>query len=109
MKPVAFLGDALDRLRAFPNGPRRDAGYQLERVQRGLDPSDWKPMASIAPGVREIRVFDSTGAYRVLYVATFREAVYVLPAFAKKTRKTSPRDIEITARRLRQLKHGTSA
>ena len=53
MKPVIFLGDSLGSLRAFPNKPRRDVGFQLDRVQRGLDPDDWKPMKTIGPGVRE--------------------------------------------------------
>lgn len=83
MKPVAFLGSALDDLRAFPQNARRMAGYQIERVQRGLDPDDWKPMTSVGPGVREIRVRDTSGAFRVLYVAQRAEAVYVLHAFQK--------------------------
>src|SRR5262245_37626414 len=64
MKPVEFLGDSLDQIRAFPEGARHDAGFQLERVQRGLDPDDWKPIKSIGPGVREIRVRDAAGAFR---------------------------------------------
>src|ERR1700724_3173411 len=69
MKPVVFLGDSVARLRAFPDGPRRDAGFQLDRVQRGLDPDNWKAMKNIGPGVREIRVRDASGAFRVVYVA----------------------------------------
>ena len=83
MKPVEFLGDSLDRLRAFPQGPRRDAGFQLDRVQRGLDPDDWKPMKSVGQGVREIRVRDESGAFRAIYLATLPDAVYVLHAFQK--------------------------
>ena len=104
MKPVVFLGDSLDRIREFPERPRRDAGFQLDRVQRGLDPDDWKPMTSIGPGVREIRVRNTTGAYRVVYVANFAEAVYVLHAFHKKTQRTSARDIALAQLRLRGLK-----
>ena len=104
MKPVEFLGDALDRLRAFPEGARRAAGYQIERVQRGLDPDDWKPMASVGAGVREIRVRDPAGAFRVIYVATFTDAVYVLHAFQKKTRRTSARDLAMADLRFRALK-----
>jgi phage-related protein len=95
MKPVVFLGDSVARLRAFPDGPRRDAGFQLDRIQRGLDPDNWKPMKDIGPGVREIRVRDASGAFRVVYVATFAEAVYVLHAFQKKTPRTSARDIAL--------------
>src|SRR5438552_14473921 len=72
LKPIAFCGDSLDELRAFPETARQDAGFQLYRVQRGLDPADWKPMATIGRGVREIRIRDDTGAYRVIYIATLR-------------------------------------
>jgi len=106
MKPVAFLGSSLDDLRAFPDRPRHDAGFQLERVQRGLEPDDWKPMPAIGPGVREIRVRDASGAFRVIYVAAFAEAVYVLHAFAKKTRRTSQRDLALAQARFRELKRG---
>lgn len=104
MKHVVFLGDSLEQIRAFPARPRRDAGFQLDRVQRGLDPDDWKPMAVVGSGVREIRVRDTTGAYRVIYVASFADAIYVLHAFQKKTQRTSPRDITLAQLRFRNLK-----
>jgi phage-related protein len=104
MKPVVFLGDSLDRLREFPERARRDCGFQLDRVQRRFDPDDWKPMTTIGSGVREIRVRDSTGAYRVIYVASFDEAVYVLHAFQKKTQRTPLRDIAVAQSRLLELK-----
>ena len=101
-KPVAWLGSALADLRAFPADARRDAGFELRRVQQGLDPDDWKPMPSIGPGVREIRVH--TGLeHRVFYVATFAEAVYVLHAFEKRTRKTPKQDLQLAQDRLRAL------
>jgi phage-related protein len=106
MKPVVFLADSLDSLRAFPDRARRDAGFQLDRVQRGLDPDDWKPMQVVGRGVREIRVRDASGAFRVVYVATFAEAIYVLHAFAKKTQRTSPRDLALAQSRFRELKRG---
>jgi phage-related protein len=106
MKFVVFLGDSLERLRAFPDGARRDAGFQIDRVQRGLDPDDWKPMTTIGAGVREIRVRHASGAYRVVYVASFAEAVYVLHAFSKKTQRTMRRDLDLAAARLKELKRG---
>jgi len=102
-KPIFFVGSALQDLRDFPRAPRREAGYQLERVQFGLDPSDWKPMATIGGGVREIRIYEG-GQYRVIYVATFAESVYVLHAFQKKTQKTRKQDVEIAKRRLMAIK-----
>lgn len=95
VKPIAFLGDSLDRLREFSDDAKRDAGYQLDRVQHGLQPDDFKPMPTIGKGVEEIRVRDDTGAYRVLYTARLADAVYVLHAFQKKTQATSKRDVEL--------------
>ncbi len=103
MKPIAFLGGSLDDLRGFPADARRQAGYQLDRVQRGLDPDDWRPMKSIGSGVRELRVRDAAGVFRVIYVAAFADAIYVLHAFQKKTRQTARRDVDLAASRLREL------
>jgi phage-related protein len=102
VKPIAFLGGSLDDLRGFPADARRQAGYQLDRVQRGLDPDDWRPMPAVGVGVREIRVRERAGAFRVIYVATFADAVYVLHAFQKKTRQTAKRDVDLAAARLRE-------
>ena len=104
MKAIVFLGDSLEELRAFPGPARREAGYQIDRVQRGLDPDNWKPMSTIGRGVREIRVRDTTGAYRVIYVASLAEAVFVLHAFQKKTQRTSPGDLALAQSRFRELK-----
>lgn len=103
MKPLEFLGDALDCLREFPPLARREAGFQLDRVQRGLEPFDWKPMSSIGSGSCEIRVRDESGAYRVVYVAKLKDAVYVLHCFQKKTQATARRDIDLAAKRYREL------
>jgi phage-related protein len=108
MKPIVFVGDSLDKLRAFPNRARRDAGFQLDRVQRGFDPDDWKPMTTVGQGVREIRVREPSGAFRVVYIATYAEAVYVLHAFAKKTQRTSMRDLALAQLRFRELKRGAT-
>ena len=106
MKRIAFVGSALDDLREFPIGARREAGHQLDRVQRGLEPDDWKPMPSVGAGVHEIRVRDEAGAFRVIYVAAFAEAVYVLHAFQKKAQRTAKRDLDLAAARLRQIGKG---
>jgi phage-related protein len=107
MKPVTFLGDSLEAIRSFPDGVRREAGFQIDRVQRGLDPDHWKPMGTIGPGVREIRVSDETGAFRVMYLATLADAVYVLHAFQKKTQATAKRDLDLAKKRLVALKQRT--
>jgi phage-related protein len=106
MKPVRFLGDSLKRLRDFPEDARHDAGYQLDKVQRGEQPDDFKPMPSIGKGVEEIRIWNDSGTYRVVYTARRAEAVYVLHAFQKKTQATLRRDIEIARERYAQLMRG---
>lgn len=103
MKPVHFLGDSLQQLREFPEDVRRDAGYQLELVQRGEQPDDFKPMPSVGRGVEELRVKDESGAYRVIYTARLADAVYVLHAFQKKTQATSTRDIAIARKRFAEI------
>lgn len=103
MKPVTFVGSSLAALRAFPAEARHRAGYQLDRVQRGMEPDDWKPIPTVGSGVREIRVRDETGAFRVVYLAIRSEAVYVLHCFQKKTQKTSRIDVELAARRFKEL------
>jgi phage-related protein len=104
VKKISFLGDSLDRLRDFPEAARSEAGHQLNEVQNGNNPDDWKPMKSIGTGVREIRIREDSGAFRVIYLATLPEAVLVLHAFQKKTQATSQRDIELAASRLRAWK-----
>jgi Phage-related protein len=103
VKPVEFWTGALDDLRAFPAAARREAGYQLDQVQQGRDPDDWKPMSTIGQGVREIRIRDADGAFRVIYVAKFEAAIYVLHCFQKKTQKTSREDIALATRRYKDL------
>ena len=103
MKPVQFLGDSLKCLRDFPVDARHDAGYQLDKVQRGLQPDNFKPMPTIGKGVEEIRIRDESGIYRVIYTARFADAVFVLHAFEKKTQRTSQRDIEIAKARFREM------
>lgn len=103
MKPVVFLGNSREALRAFPTVARHRAGYQIERVQRGLDPDDWKPMPTVGPGVREIRVREEAGAFRVIYVAARAEAVYVLHSFRKTSRRTSRLDSELATKRFNEL------
>lgn len=102
MKPLTWLGDSLEAVREFPPDAKAAIGYELHRVQSGADPADWKPMPAIGLGAREIRVNVGT-AHRAFYVAKFAEAVYVLHAITKKTQRTPQAEIEIAARRYRQL------
>ena len=102
-KSVEFRGSSLDNLRAFPLSARREAGHQLDQVQNGQEPDDWKPMNTVGQGVREIRIRDAAGAFRILYVAKLADAVYVLHCFQKKTQKTSKADLDLAAKRYREV------
>jgi phage-related protein len=103
IKPVVFVGSSRTALAGFPVDARRTAGFQLDQVQRGIEPVDAKPMSSVGLGAFEIRVRDSQGAFRVICVAKYPEAVYVLHAFRKKSRRTSRLDIELAKARYREL------
>jgi len=102
MKKLRFIGSSLDDLKNFPAEARREAGFELDAIQRGNMPSDFKPLLNVGQGAYEIRIH-LLGEWRVIYVAKFEDAVYVLHAFHKKTQKTRREDIELAARRYKQL------
>ena len=106
MKPITFLGSSLKALRAFPDAARQDAGFQLDLVQRGQQPDDFKPVPAVGTGVEELRVWCEQGTFRVVYLARLADAVYVLHAFQKKTQTAAKADIEIAAHRYRELMKG---
>lgn len=103
LRAVVWMGESKANLVAFPTDARHDAGHQLEKVQRGLDPSDWKPIPTVGSGVREIRIHEESGAFRVIYLAIRPEAVYVLHCFRKKSQKTSRRDIQLAMKRFKAI------
>lgn len=102
MKPLCFVGGSAGDLSAFPAEARRAAGFELWQVQRGLMPSDFKPMQSVGPGAYEVRIH-VLGEWRVIYVAKFRDSIYVLHAFQKKTQQTRKEDIELARKRYQQI------
>ena len=101
-KRIYWVGAALDEVRALPEQARCEAGHQLHAVQFGRMPSDWKPMRTVGPGVMELRLH-LINEYRVLFVARHAEAIYVLHAFAKKSRRTSQADVDVGRRRFREM------
>lgn len=103
MKTVVFRGSSLDDLRSFPASAMREAGYQIDRIQNGLLPDDFKPMTSVGSAVAEIRIWDEAGTFRVIYIAKFENAIYVLHCFQKKSQKTSKKDIDLAAKRYKDL------
>jgi phage-related protein len=105
---VIWLGASREDLRAFPAAARRQAGYQLNKVQRGDEPENWKPLNSIGRGVRELRIRETSGAFRVVYIATLPKGIYVLHCFQKKTQKTSRKEIQLAKLRFKALPGDTS-
>ena len=103
VKPVEFCGAAHSDLRTFPAVARRKAGHQIDQLQRGREPDDWKPMPGIGQGVSELRIRVDSGAFRVIYAVKFEDAVYVLHCFQKKSQKTAKTDLDLAARRYRDL------
>lgn len=102
-KELRWVGSSFDDLLEFPREARRTAGFELGKVQAGLEPEDWKPFDVVGAGTREIRIRDITGIFRVMYVAKFEEAIYVLHCFQKKTQATSKHDKEIAEARYRAV------
>ncbi|WP_280301289.1 type II toxin-antitoxin system RelE/ParE family toxin [Nocardia neocaledoniensis] len=102
MKRLEFVGTALTDLREFPLAVRRECGYQLDRVQRGLEPTDWRPMRSVGLGVCEIRVREESGAYRVIYLTKLADRILVLHCFQKKTQRTADSDLALAKKRYAQ-------
>ena len=103
MKSIKFLGNSLKTLREFPPNARQNAGHQLDRLQRGLQPADFKPMPRIGKGVQELRIWDATGTFRIVYTSRTVRAVIVLHAFEKKSQATLKKDIDIAKTRYQEL------
>lgn len=103
MKDITWHGTSREDLMKFPREAKQQAGYQLDKIQNGLEPADWKPMRNIGQGVNEIRIKDENGQFWVLYVAKFADAVHVLHAFQKKTQKTAQQDIELARTRYKEI------
>jgi phage-related protein len=102
-KEIRWVGSSYQDILNFPVEPRKEAGFQLGKVQAGLEPDNWKPFDDVGAGVKEIRIRDAVGIYRVMYVAKFEEAIYILHCFQKKTQVTSKQDKEIAAIRYRAV------
>lgn len=103
MKPLKFVGSSENDLAEFPKDAKSVVGHELWQIQLGLMPSDWKPMLSVGAGAYEIRIH-VLGEWRVIYVAKFADAIYVLHAFQKKTQQTRKEDIALATARYKQLK-----
>ena len=102
MKPVIFIGASLHDLKDFPQKARREAGFQIYNVQSGRNPDDWKPVKAVGTGVIEIRIHED-GEFRVILVAKFEEAIYILHAFQKKSQKIPKKNVQLAKTRYEQV------
>jgi phage-related protein len=103
MKDLQWVGSSFEDIKEFPKKVLKEVGYELDRVQKGLDPNNWKPFNSIGSGVKEIRIRDTDGIYRVIYIAKFEESVYILHCFQKHTQTTSKQDKKIAQDRYKDI------
>ncbi|MEI6262378.1 MAG: type II toxin-antitoxin system RelE/ParE family toxin [Deltaproteobacteria bacterium] len=108
-KEIRWVGSSYDDILNFPAESRKEAGFQLGKVQAGLEPDDWKPFDDVGAGTKEIRIRDASGAYRVMYVGKFEEAIYVLHCFQKKTKATTKHDKNVVEARYRAVLRERSA
>lgn len=104
MKPIIFVGDSLKRLREFPENAKQDAGYQLYQIQNGYVASDSKAMPTVGSGVEELRIWDNSGTFRIIYTVRIKEALYVLHAFQKKSQATSKHDLDLAKKRYNEIR-----
>ncbi len=102
-KEILWVGSSYDDILKFPSEARRESGFQLGKVQAGLEPDDWKPFDDAGAGTKEIRVHDANGIYRVMYVAKSEEAIYLLHCFQKETEATTKRDKDVANARYRAV------
>ncbi len=102
-KPVRFVGAALADLKDFPKNAMQDVGFQLDKISKGQDPDDFKAIPRVGRGAMELRVWDEEGTFRILYVAKFEDAVYVLHCFKKTAQKISDADIDIAKNRYKSI------
>ena len=103
MKSLVWHGSSFDDLKAFPASAKQDAGFQLDKVQRGMLPDDWKPMTTIGSGVKEIRIHETAGVFRVIYVTAVEDSIHILHAFHKKDQKTRYADLVLARARFKAL------
>jgi phage-related protein len=102
-KEIRWVGTSYQDILEFPVEPRKEAGFQLGKVQAGLEPDSWKPFDEVGSGTKEIRIRETSGIYRVMYVAKFEEAIYVLHCFQKKTEMTTKHDKVVAETRYRAV------
>ena len=102
MKSIHWLESSLEDIKKFSESVRAELGFDLYLLQQGDKPRDAKFLKTV--GAWEIRVKDSSGAYRVAYVLMSKETITVVHCFKKKTQRTSKKDLDLIRKRLKEEK-----
>jgi phage-related protein len=101
---IAWEGDSKEVISSFPEEARQNLGFQLRLLQQGQQPTDYRPMSTVGPGVFELRDQDERAWYRVIYLSRIRDVVHVLHCFQKKSRETPVREINTARQRFKSVR-----
>lgn len=111
-KPLHWVGSSKRDLLEFPEDVVDNIGFALGVVQYGGHPPSAKPWKGLGPGIFEIVEDDASGTFRAVYTVRFREAIYVLHVFQKKSPsgiRTARPDVELIEERLKAAKRDYKA
>jgi phage-related protein len=101
---IAWEGDSKEVISSFPDSAKYNLGFDLRLLQQGQQPTDYRPMTSVGPGVFELRDQDERAWYRVIYLSRVRGVIHVLHCFEKRSRETPMRDINTARQRLKAVR-----
>ncbi len=101
---IAWEGNAKEVVSSFPEEARQNLGFQLRLLQQGQQPTDYRPMSTIGPGVFELRDQDERAWYRVIYLSRVRSVVHVLHSFEKRSRETPAKEIRTARQRFKAVR-----
>lgn len=101
---IAWEGDSREVISSFPDTAKFNLGFDLRLLQQGQQPTDYRPMSSVGPGVFELRDQDERAWYRVIYLSRVQDVIHVLHCFEKKSRETPSREINTARQRLKAVR-----
>jgi phage-related protein len=101
---IAWEGDSREVITSFPDEAKRNLGFDLRLLQQGQQPTDYRAMSSIGPGVFELRDQDERAWYRVIYLSRVRDVIHVLHCFEKRSRQTPLKEINVARQRLKGVR-----
>ncbi|MBZ5574005.1 MAG: type II toxin-antitoxin system RelE/ParE family toxin [Acidobacteriia bacterium] len=101
---IAWEGDSKEVISSFPDAAKNNLGFDLRLLQQGRQPTDYRPMSSVGPGVFELRDQDARAWYRVIYLSRVRDVIHVLHCFEKRSRETPMKEINTARQRLKAVR-----